>query len=474
MIMRVLVINPPDKHMLSTNVPRFVDEHTGNYPPLGLLYIISFLEKHFDCEIKFIDCAASNSNQEEIADEVRRFAPNIVGIQMMTFTAIDAYQTACTVKKVDSEIFVVVGGPHPNIYVKETLSKKEIDCIILGEGEETFTHVVKNISEGKGLSGIPHVAYKEDGGEIICGTPGMITSLDSLPFPARKYLDLDQYYTIIGTHNRMTTFISSRGCPYKCLFCDRAYWGKIYRKRSPANVVDEIEECIEMGIKEFDFQDDTFTIDRDRVNKICDEIINRNLKIYWNIRARVNTVDGKLLAKLSRAGVIRIHYGIEAGTDEIIKVLRKNIDLEEAIRVFKLTKKAGIKTLAYFIIGSPFETREHILKTIEYITRLDPDFLHIGILTPFPSTDLYDMGLENGVLPYDYWKKYAEDLSPDFDLYYWEENLKSDELIDLLKLALKSFYGRPKYVVKQLLSINDMTDFLRKFKAGFSMIKYWQ
>lgn len=470
--MRVMLINPPYDNMLSTNVPGFVDKHTGSYPPLGLLYIVSSLKRGYDCEIKFLDANVEGLTQLDMEEVVRTFSPDIVGIQMMTFTAVDSYQTAQTVKRVNQNIFVVVGGPHPNIFIDETLSKPEIDCIVLGEGERSFVELVRSISEGRGLSHLPHIAYRDKDGLVVKGTPGMIKDLDELPFPAREVLNPDKYYTIIGLAKRMTTIITSRGCPYKCLFCDRAYWGKKFRARGHINVVDEIEECVKMGIEEFDFQDDTFTLDRARVIAICDEILKRRLKIYWNIRARINTVDKELLGKLSKAGVIRIHYGVEAGTPEIINVLRKAIDLEEALRVFKLTKSYGIQTLAYFIIGSPSETEQHVIKTIKYINKLNPDYLHIGILTPFPSTDLYTMGLESGVLPNDYWKEFAEVLNPEFVPLFWEEHLSRDKLISLLRLAYRSFYFRPAYMFTQLMSVHDPLDFYRKIRAGLAVLKY--
>jgi radical SAM superfamily enzyme YgiQ (UPF0313 family) len=471
--MKILLVQPPSRKMLSTNVPKFVDEHTGHYPPLGLLYIAAALERAGDSEVRFLDASAAGFGQEEIEREIAAFAPDVVGVQMMTFTSVDAYQTVVTAKKVDPNIFVVVGGPHPNIFPRETLMKPEIDCVVLGEGERTMPALVKRLASGsRNLSGLAHVAWRGPNG-YECGTPDKIEDLDSLPFPARHLLDLDRYYTIIGKYKRMTTLVSSRGCPYRCLFCDRAYWGKLYRKRSPANVADEIEACMKLGIEEFDFQDDTFTIDRNRAMAICDEILARGLKIHWDVRARINTMDEELMIRLKEAGVYRIHYGIEAGTPEIIKVLRKEIDLEEAVRIFRMTRRHGIESLAYFIIGSPSETRGHILRTIDYIKRLDPDYLHIGILTPFPSTDLYSQGLESGFIPSDYWREFAEHLDPSFIPPFWEEHLRREELIELLATAFRSFYSRPKFIMRQLLRVRSPKEFYRKARAGLSMFRYW-
>lgn len=466
--MKILLIQPPSVNMITANAPQFAEED-GYYPPLGLLYIASYLEKYSSHSVEILDAVVEGIKSYEVLEEqIRKRNPDVVGIQTLTFTARDALLTARTVKKIDKNIPVVVGGPHPNIYINETIAFDEIDYIVLGEGEKVFTELVERLTSGKSLLDLQGIVFKQNGKTIISDKKGYINDLDSLPFPARHLTPYKKYWSILGTQSIFTTMVSSRGCPYRCLFCDRAYYGKIYRRRSSQNVIQEMEVCAEMGIQEIDFQDDIFTLQRSRVLEICNHLIFNKNKLKWNARARIDTVDKELLKKMADAGCQRIYFGIEAGTPEIQKVLRKNIDLDKAKQVFKWAQDYGISALAYIIIGSPEETREHIYRTIKYTKELKPDFAHIGIMTPFPHTDLYSLGLEKGLYN-DYWKEFAENPFADFTPRYWEEILSREELIELLNYAYKSFYLRPTYIISELLKVKHPKEFWRKVKGGLKV-----
>ena len=158
---------------------------------------------------------------------------------------------------------------------------------------------------------------------------------------------------------------TSRGCPFPCTFCDRPQYGKKFRARSAKNVVDEMAACVEMGIEEVMVYDDTFTVNRRRVIDICDEIVSRGLKFSWDIRTRVDTVDEDMLTKLSDSGCKQIHFGVEAGTEKILKILNKGISVEQIEKVFNICRQLKMKTLAYFMIGMPTETKEDIEESVK-------------------------------------------------------------------------------------------------------------
>lgn len=299
------------------------------------------------------------------------------------------------------------------------------------------------------------IVFKDGKKVINTGRAEFNRDLDSLPFPARYLTPYQKYSSVLSKVQPITTMFTSRGCPYKCLFCNRPHLGKIFRARSPKNVVDEMEECQKMGIKEVLIYDDTFTVNRKRVLDICQEIKERKLEIDWDVRTRPDTVDEELLIDMKKAGCKRIHYGVEAGTQKILNVLRKGITLEKVEETFRLTKKIGLEVLAYFMIGSPTETKGDILQTIKFAKKLNPDFTHITITTPFPATDLYRLGLEQKVLPYDYWQEFAQNPRADFSPYLWEENLKKEELLQLLQYAYRSFYFRPKYILRKLSGLTS-------------------
>ncbi|OGP52181.1 MAG: hypothetical protein A2Y79_12885 [Deltaproteobacteria bacterium RBG_13_43_22] len=471
--MKVLLINPPDFHMIKTNFPDELEgeEKAGYNPPLGLLYVASYALSHTDFEIEVLDTQVEELTYADIEKEIVRRNPDVVGIQTMTFTLIDVMMVARIVKKADPKTIIVLGGPHVNIYPEESIEQVEIDFLILGEGEVPFTELLNGLNRNDDLSLIKGLVFKKDGKLVNTGSRPLIDNLDELPHPARSLVPVEKYWSVLARSNPVTTIMTSRGCPYKCIFCDRPHLGKSFRFRSAKNVVDEMEECIQMGIAEFILYDDTFTVNRQRVLDICAEIVSRKLKIFWDVRARVNLIDLEMMEKMKSAGCDRIHFGVESGNNEILKVLKKGITLNQVETAFQAARKAGLTTLAYFMLGNPFETREQILETIGFSRKIRPDFVHISLTSPFPATELYKLGLERGIIKRDYWKEFAENPSADFLPPLWEENLNRDELFEMLRLAYKKFYFRPTYIFQQILKTGSWNEFKRKAKAGLKMFK---
>ena len=471
--MKVLLIVPPALNTITTALPSIIEEEKGVNPHLGLMYIASYLEKYTNYDVEIFDAVVERvKNFKEIKNLILEKNPDVVGITAMTFTWIDVIKTARAVKEANKNIKIVLGGPHVNIYPTETVSVHEVDFVVLGEGEAPMKDLLDNINDEEALKKIRGIVFKDFGGMVInTGSRELITNLDSIPFPARHLTKWNKYYSVLAAVSPVTTMFTSRGCPYKCLFCDRPHLGKIFRARSAKNVVDEMEECERMGIKEIFIYDDTFAIDRNRVIDICNEKKRRGLTIGWDVRTRINTVDEQMLCAMKKAGCRRIHYGVESGTQRILNILKKGITIEEVEKIFKITKKAGIETLGYFMIGSPSETKEEVLETVKMAKRLDPDYVHIAVLMPYPATAVYFKGLSENILPNDYWRKFAENPTSDFVPYVWEEILTKDELVQLLKNAYRSFYFRPYYIFKRLFKLRSFGEFKRKVKAGLRMLR---
>jgi len=469
--MKILLINPPTFNMLPTMLPRSVDEARGYNPPLGLLYLAAYLQKNSEHQVEILDCQVEELNYKQIEEKIKENAPDAIGLTTMTFTLIDILNIVKIAKKINPEIKTILGGPHIDIYPEETINQPGVDYLVLGEGEKPLKGLLDNINSLNNLRQVKGVVFKDNNKIVNTGRAELNQDLDSLPFPARRLTPYQKYSSVLSKVSPVTTMFTSRGCPYKCLFCDRPHLGKFFRARSAKNVVDEMEECQKMGIKEILIYDDTFTVKRQRVIDICLEIQKRNLKIDWDVRARVDTVDKELLEIMKDSGCQRIHYGVEAGTQKILNVLRKGISLEQVEKAFKLSRKIGLETLAYFMIGSPTETKEDILETIKFAKKINPDFTHITITTPFPATDLYRMGLEQKIWPNDHWQKFAERPRADFLPPVWEKNLNKEELVSLNQKAYRAFYFRPKYLLKRLFKLTSLEELKRKSKAAWGMLK---
>lgn len=301
---------------------------------------------------------------------------------------------------------------------------------------------------------------------------GKQPDIELLPLPARELIKQDKYYSFIGKNTMLTSMFTSRGCPYQCIFCHRETMGKKFRARSAENILREISYLASQGIREILIYDDTFTVDKQRVLDICKGIItekvaNKMPDITFDIRARVNHVDENLLYYLAEAGCNRIHYGVEASNNKVLEVLKKGITVEQVTSAFKMTKRAGIETLAYFIIGSPTESQADIERTIEFAKELEPDYCHFSIMTPYPATPLYQQYLDSG--GNDYWREFAQSPNPSFKVPYYQ-GLSRETLEELIGRAYKEFYLRPKRVVKELVKTKSFRQFSKKSTSAIKML----
>ena len=332
---------------------------------------------------------------------VNEFEPDIVGITVMTAAYGAAMNVAEIVKKHDPNISVIVGGPHPSLLPQETLRERCIDVVVREEGEHTMLEVVKCLEEEGRLKKILGISYKEKG-KIYHNPPRpLIEDLDSLSFPARDLI----YEKAAYDPNSFGFIFTSRGCPYNCIFCSsHKIWGRRVRFRSAENVVAEINE-IKRSFKTtfFRFNDDSFTVDKNRVFRICDLLVKEKLGIKWMCDTRVDLLSRNLLQKMKEAGCIQVNLGIESGNPKILKLIKKGITLEQARRAIKITKDVGVSSHAYFMMGFPGETYEQILDTINFMKKAKPTTSCLSIVTPYPGTELYDIAKQQGLLPRENW-----------------------------------------------------------------------
>lgn len=470
--MHVLLINPPARHLIRESLPAVVEDDTGVFPPLGLLYVAAAARAVPGCRVTVVDAQAEGLDQRGLARVVAADPPVVVGIQAMTFTLIDAIETARTVRRTVPGAVIVFGGPHPTLFPVETAALPQVDLVVRGEGEAPFARILEAVRGGRPAAGVDGVVTA--GGPPAGGLPPLayVADLDRLPPPARDLVDPGRYHSPLSGPGRVTTMMSSRGCPGRCVFCDRPQMGKRFRKRSAASVVAEMTDCVRRhGTREIKFYDDTFTIDRRRVLEICRRLAAARLDVAWEIRARVDTMTDETIAALARSGCFRIHYGVESGSPRIQRRIGKDLDLDRVRRVFAATRRAGIETLGYFMIGLPDETPRELAMTLRLLDELPMDYAHIAVFTPYPGTAIYRQALAEGVYETDYWRDFARRPRADFTPRYWNAHFSDAELLDVLHRAYARFYRRPRYIVERLRRIRSFEELWRKSLMGAKLLR---
>lgn len=467
--MHILLISPPHKNLIITTIPEKINKERGYLPPLGLLYLASYLKHNSIHQITIIDSEAEEMDYSDLKVRIEHLKPDLVGIQVLTFTLIDALKTASLVKNYSGAIPVVFGGPHVTVYPKESLALKDVDYIVRGEGEISFKKILDNLNSETGLHSIDGIGFKINSKMVLTQEPTFIENLDSIPFPDRTFSPYGKYYSLLSKNFPITTMMTSRGCPYNCIYCERM--GKKFRAISAEKVIFEIEHCLSLGIKEIFFHDDTFTIDKKRVFSICDLITKKGLNFDWDVRVRVDTVNYELLSSMKKAGCKRISFGVESGTPKILKNLRKGITLEQVKTAFEYCKKLKIQTLADFMLGSPGETKQDIAQTIRFAKKLGADYAQFSVTTPYPGTDLYREAISRGIIKSDTWSEFAKNPSSDFIPPLWTENLSREELINSLNDAYRKFYLSSNFILKELLNIKSIKELITKIRAGLKLFK---
>lgn len=411
--MRILLLNP------LIQASDWENDVSSKWPPLGLAYIAAVLERAGH-EIKIIErrifAGSAPRTPENVAkvdaltvQVVKEFAPQIAGITATTPLIMDAFHSAGLIKEVDSSIKVALGGCHPTAEPESSLeSCPAVDIAVRGEGEQ----VMLDLAEGLALEKIDGITYRQNKGKIsVNKNRRVLDDLDSLPYPARHLLDRDFYFRqtsvlIRGFYGRGATIFAARGCPYQCSFCQagqlsRANDGKFVRFRSPERVIEEVSFMrSEYGIELLVFAEDIFSIQKERMIRICDLLIEKNLNkhIKFAVNLRVDSVDMALLNKLKAAGCARVIYGCESGSQRTLESMRKKTTVEKNLKAVKLTKEAGISCEVNMIIGLPGETEEDFLQTISFLKKARPDMINRAKLNPLPSTFYFEQLLKDNII----------------------------------------------------------------------------
>jgi len=452
----MLLINP----LWNTKYPQ---------PPLGLASLAAVLEKN-NYQVEILDANALQLSENEVVKKAD--SDDIIGITAMTPTINSTIRIAKGIKQNNPNSTIILGGPHATILPEEILNNvPAIDIIVRGEGEETIVELCNALENNNSIENIPGISYRND--STIKNTPSRppIMNLDSLSFLAYHLLPLDKYrlHPPYGREYPFMAMLTSRGCPYNCIFCSKSVFGSTYRGQSPERIVDEIVYLKErFGIKEIAFYDDVFTLKPKRTMKLVKELKERNLDIPWTCEARVNLVTEELLKEMKKAGCYMIAYGIESGNQMILNNLRKKITIEQVRYAIEATRKAGIQSVGYFMLGSPGETPETIRQTIDFAKSLDIDFAQFSMTAPFPGTDLYDLYLNSGNKNTKWDDFIYASLKSSSAPVFETKALPKGDLREWNAKAYREFYLRLSYIWKRLIGMRSIGDLKTNMK-GFSM-----
>jgi radical SAM superfamily enzyme YgiQ (UPF0313 family) len=425
--MRVILARPPRRETGDAGLP---------VPPLGLAYVAAAL-REAGHTVDILDAYALGWSWARFADVLAQRRPDVLGLTAMTPVA-DVAARAARLARPHAR-HILLGGPHPTAVGHDVLDEMpELDHAVSGEGEAVAVALLDWIAGGQ--AGPPPPGVITRGHPLVAATPE--PDLSRIARPARDLLPMGAYRYLFATRPGFGTMITSRGCPFRCSFCDKSVSGSRWRAREPADVVDEMEDMVRNhGVRFINFYDDNFTLRRSRVVGICEEILRRGLDVEWKCEGRVDGVDPELLRLMRRAGCRTVAYGVESGNAETLALLRKDVTVEQAPAAFAATRAAGIRSLAYVILGAPGEDARAVRRTIDFCHEIGADYVQFSTLTAFPGTPLFT---EHG--------RGADVRNPvDGDLHRETlTDLPPHELQALLRSAWTGFYLRPRPMARLL------------------------
>ena len=469
--MKILLINPSLKEAEISHYKKKVEKNRGVYTPLGLCYIASSLinKNHL---VKIIDCDIEENYIEKIENTLKEFDPEIVGFYVMTWTYRQTKEIARKIKKYNSEIKTIVGGPQPTTFPKLSINCPEFDFGVISEGETTIQELISAIKNHNSFDKIKGLVFKKKSEVIVNSKRELIKDLDLIPFPARNLLPVNKYFDIFTKKRNFATLIASRGCPFKCSFCDRDNrMGRYWRVRSPKNIIQEIKEIQKKyNINEFMFFDDNLTSDKKWILRLCDLIKKEKLKIIWECRTRVDLVDKKILVAMKQAGCYRIRFGFESGNNKILKIIQKDITVEQSLKCAEICKETKMEIFGYFMMGSPYETEKNLKETLNLALKINPDFALFSKTILIPNTEIFDWAVKNNYIKKDYWEKYLSGKEINSAPALNTRELPEKIVNKYISLANKKFYLRFNYLLKRILSIRNWQQFLSQLKMAKELL----
>ncbi len=469
--MNILFINPSLKQQHIGHYNKAIEKTRGIYPSLGLLYIAAVLEQEGH-HVEVIDMDTESNPQNKIASSLTHLKPEVLCIHVMTWTFHQANEIAKLAKHALPSIYIIAGGAAITCTPEAIINHSVFDYGVIGEGEKTIAELMRTLNSKGDTSKIPGIIYQKNNQLILGEQRALIETLDNIPNPARHLVNLNRYSDVLSRQRSSATMITSRGCPYNCIYCDRRNrMGNKWRSFSNHRIIDEMQELKERyGIKEIMFFDDEFIIDRARTIEFCNLIIKRNLDIIWECRTRVDMVDPQLLKIMKQAGCYRIRFGFESGDDTILKILKKGITVTQSLECARMVKESGIEIFGYFMFGCPNETEKTVQKTIELAFAIDPDFAVFSKMILIPGSELFEWAVSEKIICADYWERFIAGEIANTAPALSSKELPEKRVDEIIKETNRRFYLRPRFMIQKLARIRNIPQLMKQINMAKALI----
>jgi radical SAM superfamily enzyme YgiQ (UPF0313 family) len=469
--MEITLINPPERMRIWAGIPKAQARSVYCFPPLGLMYLQASLEKRTPFRTEVFDPVVDDLDYPEFERQLKKYPLDFVGISTFTHCLPDVQMTINTVRKLNPNARIVLGGPHCNMFPEYAMGLPGVDAIVTGDGEDTFVEMSEALDQGRSWEGISNLWFRQDGEIVKNPDRPASRSLDAHPFPDRRRTRYRDYFVPGAKRPLITTAITSRGCPHSCPFC--LTYKKQYRIRAVESILDEVEHCLSIGIDEIMFVDDLFTPNSQWVLKFCDGIERRGLKFYWGYKTTIAGTTREQIRRCGEMGCTKIHFGVESTNNEGLNAWGKHCDTDDVHRVFKWCREEGVRSIAYIMMAGPHErSMEDALKNLDETLKLDADYAVFAVFSPYPGTESFEEGARKGLYPADCWDKLMRDpLSGVKVPAAWTEHLSEAQILELLKIAHRKFYLRPRVAARSLLALDSTAELKRLLGGALSIAK---
>jgi anaerobic magnesium-protoporphyrin IX monomethyl ester cyclase len=462
---KVILISPPYIDLYGK-----LSRAAGRYFPLGLGYIASYLRRSGHTVLMY-EPEAQGLTYDDLKRIIKDEAPDVIGLTCSTPNFHRALELA-RIGKENSCAKVVLGGVHASAlpeFIVETYPDL-IDCVVVGEGEITMLELVNAWQNKADIEKIQGIVFKKNGSVVCTEKRPFITELDSIPFPARDLIPQNLFKPNLhnARYRNCSSILTSRGCPFNCSFCaSRIVSGKRYRMHSAEYVLEEMEILKkDYGVRQLLITDDTFTINHERLEKICKGMIEKRLNLKWFCFSQVTAVNKEVLNLMKKAGCYNIGFGVESSSPEILKQMGKPIKPERALEAVKLANKAGLKTQAFYIFGMPGETKEQMEDTIRFAEKVGSTLAFFNMLVPFPGTRDFDYYFSSVPLNTIAWENFV---AIGESCVLKNSSVPSKVIEELIAKANIRYYMNPLRLLCLVYHIRTFHEFLNYLKSSIGL-----